>query len=137
MGILLDSTIIIAAERSGENPRQVVEQIAFHLGDTEATLSVVTVIELAHGIARASSAERRAERERFLQELLQVFTVEPVSVPIAIRAGKVDGELASKGTRIALPDLLIGATALELGYSVATHNSRHFELIPGLTVKKL
>jgi predicted nucleic acid-binding protein len=34
-----------------------------------------------------------------------------------------------------LPDLLIGATALELGYAVATHNSRHFELIPGLTVR--
>jgi tRNA(fMet)-specific endonuclease VapC len=94
VGIVLDSTVIISAERSGENPKQVVEQIAFDLGDTEATLSVVTIIELAHGIARASSAVRRDVRERFLQELLQAITVEPVSVPIAIRAGKLDGELA-------------------------------------------
>jgi predicted nucleic acid-binding protein len=44
---------------------------------------------------------------------------------------------ACRGSGSLLADLLIGATALELGYSVATNNSRHFELIPGLTVKKL
>ena len=34
-------------------------------------------------------------------------------------------------------DLLIGVTALELGYSVATGNLRHFELVPGLSVTQL
>jgi predicted nucleic acid-binding protein len=33
-----------------------------------------------------------------------------------------------------LSDLLIGVTALELGYSVATRNLRHFKMIPGLSV---
>jgi predicted nucleic acid-binding protein len=31
-------------------------------------------------------------------------------------------------------DLLIGATALSLGYQVLTGNLRHFQKIPGLTV---
>jgi len=31
-------------------------------------------------------------------------------------------------------DLLIGATALSLGYSVLTNNARHFRMIPGLSV---
>jgi len=31
-------------------------------------------------------------------------------------------------------DLLIGATALEIGYSVVTVNLRNFKLIPGLDV---
>jgi predicted nucleic acid-binding protein len=31
-------------------------------------------------------------------------------------------------------DLLIGATALEIGYSVVTANVRHFRLIPGLKI---
>ena len=97
MGILLDSTVIIAAERSGKNPRQVVEEIAARLGDTEATLSVMTIVELAHGIERAESPERRAGREHFLEELLREITVEPVTVAIAVRAGRLDGELASKG----------------------------------------
>jgi predicted nucleic acid-binding protein len=33
-----------------------------------------------------------------------------------------------------LVDLLIGATALEVGYALLTFNERHFQLIPGLTV---
>ncbi|MGD0796083.1 MAG: hypothetical protein ABR910_00035 [Acidobacteriaceae bacterium] len=34
-------------------------------------------------------------------------------------------------------DLLIGATALSLGFSVMTENVRHFKLIPGLDVISL
>ena len=137
MGIVLDSSVVIGAERAGKNPRKIIEDLAASLGDTEATLSVVTVIELAHGVERADSDERRATRERFLEELLNEISVEPVTVAIAFRAGRIDGSLQKKGTRIALGDLLIGATALELGYAIATHNARHFEKIPNLEVKKL
>jgi predicted nucleic acid-binding protein len=134
----LDSTVIIAAERAGKNPRNVIEDVTRSLSDTDATLSVVTVMELAHGIERSNSVVRRTSRERFLEELLQQFSVEPVTIPIALRAGKIDGSLRAKGTSIALGDLLIGATALELGYSVVTHNARHFvEAIPDLAVTRL
>jgi predicted nucleic acid-binding protein len=136
VGILLDSTAVAAAERAGQNPRQLVEGLIARLGDAETTLSVITVTELAHGIERADNAERRSNRERFLTELEQI-SVEPVTVPIAIRAGRMDGALQANGVRVALGDLLIGATALELGYSVATHNVRHFESIPGLEVLPL
>ena len=50
------------------------------------------------------------------------------------RAGKIDGECQSRGIRIPLSDLLIGVTALELGFDVATTNLRHFHLIPGLSI---
>ncbi len=137
MGIVLDSTVLIGAERAGKNPRAVIEEIAVALGDTEAALSVVTVLELAHGIERANTIERRTGRERFINELLTEITPEPVTVAIAFRAGRLDGSLQAAGTRVALGDLLIGATALELGYAVATHNVRHFRMIPGLMVKHL
>jgi len=48
--------------------------------------------------------------------------------------GKIEGQEEAKGVRISFEDLLIGATALHLGYSVITHNVRHFRLIPGLSV---
>ena len=35
---------------------------------------------------------------------------------------------------MALGDLLIGVTALEVGFGVATANLRHFGMIPGLDV---
>jgi predicted nucleic acid-binding protein len=137
VGIVLDSSVVIAAERAGQNPHQVIEEIAANIGDTEATLSAVTVVELAHGIERADSAIRQTTRERFLQELLNEISVEPITTPIAIRAGRIDGSLQAKGLRVALGDLLIGATALELGYSVVTHNERHFKMIPGLEVRHI
>jgi predicted nucleic acid-binding protein len=45
--------------------------------------------------------------------------------------------MQAAGTRIALADLLIGSTALELGFAVATANARHFGLIPKLVIKRL
>lgn len=137
MGILLDSTVLIGAERADKNPHAVIEDIALVMGDTEAALSVVTVLEMAHGIERADTTERRTARERFLNELLREITPEPVTVAIAFRAGRLDGSLQASGTRVAVGDLLIGATALELGYAIATHNVRHFQMIPGLVVKHL
>jgi predicted nucleic acid-binding protein len=55
----------------------------------------------------------------------------------ALLAGKIDGEQQSRGITIPFGDLLIGATALEVGYSMLTVNMRHFRLIPGLTVVQL
>jgi len=103
-------------------------------GDEEIAISAVSVLELAHGVARADSPQRREKRQRFLSDLLAGMPVHPVTVPIALRAGQLDGEMQAVGRRVALADLLIGATALELGYSVLTSNRRHFDQIPGLTV---
>lgn len=58
----------------------------------------------------------------------------PVTAPVALRAGQIDGQSQSNGVRIPPPDLLIGVTALELGYGIGTANVRHFRLIPGLSV---
>jgi tRNA(fMet)-specific endonuclease VapC len=137
VGIVLDSSVLIAAERVGQTPRGVIADMLARMGDTEATLSVITVVELAHGIQRANSAARQVVRERFLNELLNEISVEPVTIPIALRAGKLDGNLEGKGVRIALGDLLIGATALEIGYAVVANNIRHFQMIPDLVVKHL
>ena len=49
-----------------------------------------------------------------------------VTIAVALRVGQIDGESQAKGVRLPLVDLLIGVTALELGYSVATDNLRHF-----------
>ena len=55
----------------------------------------------------------------------------------ALFAGKLDAEQQRRGVVIPFADLLIGATALVLGYSVLTVNDRHFGRIPGLSVIKL
>jgi len=79
----------------------------------------------------------RAGRESFLRELLADLTVYRYTKETAMLAGKIDGEQPSQGVVIPFGDLLIGATALSLGFSVLTANLRHFQKIPGLTVVQL
>ena len=134
MGLILDSSVLIAGERQGQNARQMLTAVSNRVGETDIAVSVVTLLELAHGAARADSPARRAQRQQFIQELLLAIPVHPVTVPVALRAGQIDGENQAIGIRLPLSDLLIGVTALELDYCVATANVRHFQLVPGLSV---
>jgi len=63
--------------------------------------------------------------------------VYPVTLEIARIAGRIEGQQEARGIQFAFEDLLIGATALHLGYSVATLNLRDFRKIPGLSVTEL
>ena len=137
MGLILDSSVIIDAERHGETVERLIDRIVHATGDQDAALSAIGLTELVHGIYRASTPERRLRRETFLNELLADLTVYPYTKDTAMLAGKLDGEQQSQGVVLPFADLLIGATALVLGYSVLTVNVRHFERIPGLTVVKL
>jgi tRNA(fMet)-specific endonuclease VapC len=100
-------------------------------------LSAVGLTELIHGVYRAQTPEMRVRRETFLQELLADVTVYPYTKETAMLAGKIDGEQQSRGVVIPFGDLLIGATALSLGFSMLTANLRHFQKIPGLTVLQI
>ena len=137
MGLLLDSSVLISEERKGRNAQQAMAEIALRAAGEDVAVSIVTVIELAHGVVRANTAARKSTRQQFLNELMTIIPIHQVTIPIALRTGQIDGESTAKGIRIALADLLIGVTALELGYRVATSNLRHFQMIPGLGVVHL
>ncbi|HEU5341553.1 PIN domain-containing protein [Edaphobacter sp.] len=137
MGLILDSSILIAGERRGETVRQVIERVRAAFGDAESALSAVSIIELTHGIYRAKTDSERARRKAFSDELSRDMVVHPVSLAIAQLAGRIEGEQAARGIAIAVEDLIIGATALHLGFDVVTLNVKHFQAIPGLTVVTL
>jgi predicted nucleic acid-binding protein len=93
--------------------------------------------ELVRGIYRAQTAETRLRRQSFVDELLRDLAVYPYTRSTALLAGKIDGEQQAQGVTIPFGDLLVGVTALELGFSVVTANLRHFRLIPGLKIVQL
>ncbi len=105
--------------------------------DVEAALSAVSIVELTHGIYRAQTNTHRERRREFVEELCRDLVVYPLSLEIAQLAGRIEGEQAAKGIVIAFEDLVIGATAVHLGFEVATLNVRHFRSIPGLKVVTL
>jgi predicted nucleic acid-binding protein len=92
MGLILDSSVLITAERQGKNARQMLAAIAGRVGNTEIAISVVTLIELAHGASRADTPQRKAKRLQFIQELLTALPIHSVTVSTALRAGQIDGE---------------------------------------------
>jgi predicted nucleic acid-binding protein len=95
------------------------------------------VAELAHGVHRADTPERRQTRRAFLDDLKGTVPIYPITGETAELVGKIDAESSQKGITIPFDDLLIGACALERGYAVATRNPRHFRMIPGLNVIEL
>lgn len=104
MGLILDSSMLIAGERQRENARQILSAVLRRSGDSEIAVSAITIIELAHGAARANNAARKKKREQFIRELLSALPVHPVTVSLALRAGYIDGEDQAKGIRIPLSD---------------------------------
>jgi predicted nucleic acid-binding protein len=49
---------------------------------------VVTLIELAHGAARADTSQRKEKRQQFIRELLTALPIHPVTVSLALRVGQ-------------------------------------------------
>jgi predicted nucleic acid-binding protein len=134
LGVILDSSVVIEAERRHLNVAQFLRQMVQKIGETEVAICVITVAELAHGIYRADTPERRERRRAFLNELKAAVPVYPITDGTAELVGRIGAESSAAGVTIPFDDLLIGASALERGYAVATRNLRHFQKIPGLNL---
>lgn len=114
----------------------VLTSIRTAVGPENVALSTVSVIELEHGVWRAKDAAQANRRRKFFDELFAAVAIYPLTFDIARHAAKIDGESRRKGVLIPFQDLVIGVTALEFGYAVATANVRHFQMIPNLVVQK-
>ena len=134
MGLIVDTSVLINAERAGKTVAEVFEAIFAIHGEVQVGISAVTLMELAHGVERAKLEEHRRRRLAFLDDLTEDLPVHPVSGAIARRAGEISGREAAKGIVLPFEDLLIGATALQIGFGVLTPNVRHSSLIPDLLV---
>jgi predicted nucleic acid-binding protein len=134
LGLVLDSSVIIEAERKRRTVEDLLDGIRQVFGEVEISISPVTVAELAHGVARATTPEIRSRRRAFIDELKKHVPVHPVTDESGEIAGRLSGEQAAKGVTLPFDDLLIGVAAIEQGYAVATINVRHFQKIPELTI---
>lgn len=137
MGLVLDSGVLIGAERDTKPVSDVLAILAREHGETEVVLSSITVVELEHGFHRAKTIELARNRRDYLDAVFAAIPVEPFTKEMGQVAAKLDAEAKQAGRVIPFPDLLIGATALHFDYAVGTRNLRHFQMIPGLQVVKL
>lgn len=137
MGLLIDSTAFIHAERRRRTPEQLIQNLIDRFGDIELAISVMSAGELFHGCWRADTAARRAQREEFVEAVLSAIPAVPISLAVMRVFGEIDAKLSTAGERIATSDLLIACTALSRGDEIALGNVRDFGRVPGLVVHNL
>lgn len=134
LGLVLDSSVIIDAERKGQTVEDFLTAIRQRFGEIEVAISAVTLAELVHGVNRAKDLQIRQRRRDFIDELKKHLPIHPVTDETGEITGDISGEQAAKGINLPIDDVLIGASGIEQGYAVGTLNLRHFTKIPGLTV---
>jgi predicted nucleic acid-binding protein len=137
LGVVLDSRIVITAERRGLPFPGLVEAIQTSYGEIEISLSPVTVAELVHGIYRARTPEIGQRRREYIEEMVRLIPFHPITIETAYVVGKIEGQEAARGNVLPSSDLFIAAAAIEQGYAVLTENLRHFKRIPGVQVLTL
>ena len=131
MGVIFDTSFLIEAERRESE----ISRFAQNRQDEVFGISVITVAELLHGVHRADSTKRRLRRSAYVEKVIELFPIYSFEIPIARIYAQLWAELSRKGIQIGAHDLIIGSTALSLGFSVVTYNLRHFERIEGLKIE--
>ena len=134
MGLLIDSTLLVHAERKRLTPEQLLAELLDRFGELDLAISAMSAGELFHGCWRADTPARRARREEFVETVLAALPVVDVTLAIVRIFGEIDARLITAGARLPTSDLLIASTALHRGDHIVTGNVRHFRRIPGLTV---
>jgi predicted nucleic acid-binding protein len=135
MGVLIDSSVLIAHERGRIDVRALAEQRVARREEEAFYLSVVAVSELLHGVHRAADRARRARRSAYVEAVLDQFPILPVDLPTARAHAELWAGLAAAGTPVGAHDLWIAATAVSRGLILATVDRREFDRVPGLVVE--
>jgi predicted nucleic acid-binding protein len=134
---VLDSSIVIRAERRGLQIPHLIDSILVAHGNVYLPLSPVSVAELVHGIYRAKTPEASRRRGAYIEEVVRFVPVHPISTGTSYPVGRIEGQEAANGNVLPFNDLLIAAAAVEQDYAVLTENRRHFQMIPDLVVVSL
>jgi len=116
---LLDTSIVVDVLRQHGSALKFTGSL-----DESPTCSELTRVEIMKGL-------RSAERSP-TEILFRTFTWIGVDESIARRAGELGRIYRRSHSGIGIPDLIIAATAQELGLELATMNVRHFPMFKGL-----
>ncbi len=127
MGLILDTSFVVVAEREGRRgmPGAADSFLAAHEEETFA-ITFTVAGELACG--------RSASDARDWRRLCRPYPVLPWTMDVAWQYGEIYRQLQSAGILIGANDMWIASTALVHGMGVVTRNIREFQRVGGLAV---
>lgn len=129
MGLVVDSSLIIAAERQ----RFRFDEFLNREASAESVyISAVTASELLHGVHRANDEAKRARRSQFVEAILDTVDAIPFDLSCAREHARIWAALEATGNRIGAHDLMIAATCVAMNHEIATLNEAEFRRVEGL-----
>jgi tRNA(fMet)-specific endonuclease VapC len=126
---MLDADLVIRGERGAFD----LKRWFASRPDEQFEIAAITVAELWHGVERASIPHKTI-RHRYLEAIFQSVPIVVYTEQTAYHHARIWAELESTGHMIGYYDLIVAASALERGSTVATFNRRHFSAVRGLKV---
>lgn len=130
MGALIDTSVLVAAQRGQLD----LGRLLAAGGGEPLAIAAISASELLHGVHRLRGV-RRATQESHVNWWLERFPVIPFDLDVARVHAALMADLDASGARMAAHDAIIAATALRLGYGVATRDRRSFGRIEDLDVR--
>jgi tRNA(fMet)-specific endonuclease VapC len=129
MAVILDADVIIRGEKG------VFDLNGWLAGrpNEQFEVAAITIAELWHGVERADGAHR-SRRMNYLKALTGALPIIPYTEHTAYEHARIWARLTASGTMVGYYNLIVAATAMERGSTVATFNRRHFAPISGLQV---
>jgi tRNA(fMet)-specific endonuclease VapC len=97
----------------------------------DIAVSSIVFAEIAAGMQKEPNT---AAPYLLAKSFMDFARVETFGKNAALRAGELIDHLARKGSSIGAMDTLIAAHALELGATLVTANTKHFQRVPGLSI---
>jgi tRNA(fMet)-specific endonuclease VapC len=128
MAIIVDADVIIKGEKGAFDLKAWIAAQS-----EELEVAALTVAELWHGVERAT-VPYRARRERYIRTVLDGVLIVPYTQATAMEHARIWAACGVSGKTVAPYDLIVAATAVERGSTVATFNRCHFEKIDGIKV---
>ena len=134
MGLILDTSAVIALERSKTNSHPI------SLDPMELyALPAIVWAEALTGVRLASNSSGAARRLARLEAIRRITGIEDFTDIVAEHYADIFSELSRSGTLIPQNDIAVAATARRLGFGVLVgpQDEAHFRRVSGLVVRVL
>ena len=129
MGLILDSSLLIADERA----QFALSNWLRSRPPEPVAAGAITFSELCFGLEIETNSARARRRRRWLEKIFRHLEIVPLAATLARTHTRLWSQLSKSGELIGPHDLIVAATAIHRRWAVATFNAAEFQQVRGLT----
>ena len=130
MGLILDSSLLIADERA----QFALSNWLRSRPPEPVAASAITFSELCFGLEIETNSARARRRRRWLEKIFRHLEIVLLDATLARTHARLWSQLSKSGALIGPHDLIVAATAIHRRWAVATFNAAEFQQVRGLKV---